>query len=77
VAGKTGSTEDNSTETFVGFTRNAVAAGIAADPANPSNHVGSAVQAQVIVAVARALRTASGDDYPDFTPPSAEIAFGA
>ncbi|GIM93339.1 transglycosylase domain-containing protein [Paractinoplanes toevensis] len=76
VAGKTGSTEDNTTETFVGFTRNAVAAGIAADPANPSNRVGSAVQAQVIVSVAKALRTASGDDYDDFTAPSTQIAFG-
>ncbi|GAA0565487.1 transglycosylase domain-containing protein [Paractinoplanes ferrugineus] len=76
VAGKTGSTEDNSTETFVGFTRAAVSAGIAADPADPSNHVGAAVQAQVIVAVAKALRAASGDGYPDFTAPSSQIAFG-
>ncbi|MEU4240137.1 transglycosylase domain-containing protein [Actinoplanes sp. NPDC026619] len=76
VAGKTGSTEDNTTESFVGFTRNAVVAGIAADPKNPSNKVGSAIQAQVIVAVGKTLRTASGDDYPDFTPPSTEIAFG-
>ncbi|MFF5290471.1 transglycosylase domain-containing protein [Paractinoplanes globisporus] len=77
VAGKTGSTEDNRTETFVGFTRTMAAAGIAADPANPSDHVGSAVESQVVTAVGKALRAAVGDgDYPDFTPPSDEIAFG-
>ncbi|GIF20731.1 membrane peptidoglycan carboxypeptidase [Actinoplanes tereljensis] len=76
VAGKTGSTEDNTTESFVGFTRKAVVAGIAADPKSSSNKVGSAIQAQVIVAVAKTLRTASGDDYDDFTAPGTQIAFG-
>jgi len=77
VAGKTGSTEDNRTETFVGFTRTAVAAGIAADPVTPSDHVGSAVEAQVVTAVGRTLRSAVGSgDYPDFTSPGAEIALG-
>jgi membrane peptidoglycan carboxypeptidase len=77
VAGKTGSTENNTTETFVGFTRSYAAAGIANDPANPNDHVGSAVEGLVVDAVARTLRTAVGDsDYPDFTPPSATIALG-
>jgi membrane peptidoglycan carboxypeptidase len=77
VAGKTGSTEDNRTETFVGFTRTMVAAGIAADPTTPSHHVGSAVESRVVTAVGRALAAAVGDgDYPDFTPPSTQIAFG-
>jgi membrane peptidoglycan carboxypeptidase len=77
VAGKTGSTEDHRTETFVGFTTTAVAAGIAADPANPSDYVGSAVEADVVTAVGRVLRAAVGDgDYADFMPPSQEIAFG-
>jgi membrane peptidoglycan carboxypeptidase len=77
VAGKTGSTEDNRTETFVGFTRTAVAAGIAADPVTPSDHVGSAVESQVVTAVGRTLRTAAGDgDYPGFTAPGAGIALG-
>ena len=77
VAGKTGSTEDHRTETFVGFTTTAVAAGIAADPTNPSDFVGSAVEADVVTAVGKVLRTAVGDvDFAYFTPPSQEIAFG-
>jgi membrane peptidoglycan carboxypeptidase len=77
LAGKTGSTEDNTTETFVGFTPTMVAAGIAADPADPSDHVGSAAEARVVTAVARTLHTAvGGQPYADFTPPSAALAFG-
>lgn len=77
VAGKTGSTENNTTETFVGFTRTYAAAGIANDPDDPSDHVGTSVEGLVVNAVARTLRTAVGDgDYPDFTPPSATIALG-
>jgi membrane peptidoglycan carboxypeptidase len=77
VAGKTGSTEDNTTETFVGFTPTMAAAGIANDPVDPSDHVGSAVETQVVTAVARTLRAAVGDaDYPGFTSPSATIALG-
>jgi membrane peptidoglycan carboxypeptidase len=77
VAGKTGSTENNTTETFVGFTRTYAAAGIANDPADPSDHVGSAVESRVVTAVAHTLRTAVGDGaYPDFDPPSATIALG-
>jgi membrane peptidoglycan carboxypeptidase len=77
VAGKTGSTEDHRTETFVGFTTTAVAAGIAADPVNPSDYVGSAVEADVVTAVGRVLRAAAGEgDYADFLPPSEQIAYG-
>jgi membrane peptidoglycan carboxypeptidase len=77
VAGKTGSTEDNRTETFVGFTRTMVAAGIAADPVTPSDHVGSAVESQVVTAVGKTLRAAAGDgSYTDFTPPSTRVAYG-
>jgi membrane peptidoglycan carboxypeptidase len=77
VAGKTGSTENNQTETFVGFTTTMAAAGIANDPADPNDHVGSAVEAQVVTAVGRTLRVAVGDgSYRDFTPPSATLAFG-
>jgi membrane peptidoglycan carboxypeptidase len=78
VAGKTGSSEDNSTETFVGFTPLMVAAGIAADPADPNDHVGTAVASQVDTAVARTLAEAlRGQPAPDFPPPSRELAFGA
>ncbi len=77
VAGKTGSTNDNRTETFVGFTPTMAAAGIANDPANPSDLVGSAVEARVVTAVAKTLRAAVGNDgYEGFTPPSTEAAYG-
>lgn len=77
VAGKTGSTENNTTETFVGFTTTMVAAGTAADPSDPQDHVGSAVESRVVDAVGHTLRYAVGDGtYPAFVPPSAAIAFG-
>jgi membrane peptidoglycan carboxypeptidase len=77
VAGKTGSTEDHATETFVGFTPAVAAAGIAADPSHPSDHVGSAVESRVVTAVARTLHMAARDSgYPSFPPPSPAIAFG-
>ncbi len=77
VAGKTGSTENNTTETFIGFTTTMAAAGTAADPADPNDHVGSAVESRVVDAVGHTLRYAVGNGtYPDFTPPSTEIAFG-
>jgi membrane peptidoglycan carboxypeptidase len=77
VAGKTGSSEDNSTETFVGFTPLLTAAGIAADPADPQDHVGTAVASQVDTAVARTLAEAlRGKPAPDFPPPSRVLAFG-
>lgn len=78
VAGKTGSSENNTTESFAGFTTTMAAAGTAADPANPSDHVGSAVEGRVVTAVAHTLRAAVGNTpYPDFTPPSAALAFGS
>jgi membrane peptidoglycan carboxypeptidase len=77
VAGKTGSTENNMTETFVGFTRTYAAAGIANDPVNPSDHVGSSVEGLVVNAVAHTLNTAVGSgDYPGFTAPTQQIALG-
>lgn len=76
VAGKTGSTEDSRTETFVGFTPTVAAAGIANDPVNPSDLVGSAVEARVVTAVGRTLRVAAGDGRETFTPPSGAIAYG-
>jgi len=77
VAGKTGSTENNQTETFIGFTTTMAAAGTAADPADPADHVGSGVESQVVDAVGRTLRAAVGAaGSPDFTPPSAGIALG-
>jgi hypothetical protein len=61
----------------VGFTPTLAAAGTAADPADPGDHVGSAVEARVVDAVARTLRHAvGGASYPDFPPPTRALAFG-
>jgi membrane peptidoglycan carboxypeptidase len=77
VAGKTGSSENNATETFVGFTPQAAAAGIAADPSNATDSVGAAVESAVAAAVAHTLMTAvQGLPVKQFTAPSATIAFG-
>ena len=77
VAGKTGSAEDNATETFVGFTPQLVAAGIAADPDDPRDRVGVDVAAQVDSAVARTLATAlRGQPTRAFPVPSITVAFG-
>jgi membrane peptidoglycan carboxypeptidase len=77
VAGKTGTSEDASTESFVGFTPQLAVASIAANPDDPADHVGSAIQRDVIVAVARTMASAlSGEPREDFDPPGAGIAFG-
>ncbi|MEH0845057.1 transglycosylase domain-containing protein [Micromonospora sp. CPCC 205711] len=74
VAGKTGSSEGNATETFVGFTPQVAVAGIAANPDDPTDAVGAAVQGQVITAVARTIATAvDGQPVRDFTAPSREL----
>ncbi|MEV5631033.1 transglycosylase domain-containing protein [Micromonospora tulbaghiae] len=71
VAGKTGSSERNATETFVGYTPQVAVAGIAANPDDATDLVGSAVQAKVIDAVARTIKTAlTGKPVADFTAPS-------
>ncbi|WP_435055695.1 transglycosylase domain-containing protein [Micromonospora aurantiaca (nom. illeg.)] len=71
VAGKTGSSERNATETFVGYTPQVAVAGIAANPDDVTDPVGSAVQAKVIDAVARTIKTAlAGKPVADFTAPS-------
>ncbi|MEW2378388.1 transglycosylase domain-containing protein [Micromonospora sp. NPDC047812] len=74
VAGKTGSSEKNATETFVGFTPQVAVAGIAANPDDPTDSVGAAVQARVIDAVARVIGTAVAEE-PEkaFAAPSREL----
>ncbi|TDB99541.1 penicillin-binding protein, partial [Micromonospora fluostatini] len=75
VAGKTGSSERAATESFVGFTPQAAVAGIAANPDDPSDSVGAAVQARVITGVAEVISTAvEGQEVRRFTPPSRELA---
>jgi membrane peptidoglycan carboxypeptidase len=77
VAGKTGSTQGNVTETFVGVTPQVAAAGIAADPANPGDAVGAGVSTAVDAAVAHVLATAlTGLPTADFPPPPADLAYG-
>lgn len=74
VAGKTGSSEKNATETFVGFTPQVAVAGIAANPDDPTDSVGAAVQAKVIDAVARVIGTAvDGEPEKAFAAPSREL----
>ena len=75
VAGKTGSTEDNATETFVATTPQLAAAGIAADPASRADAVGSGVSSSVNTAVANTLLTAlAGQPERQFTPPPPGLA---
>jgi membrane peptidoglycan carboxypeptidase len=77
IAGKTGSADNYATETFVGFTRQVAAAGIAANPDNPRDAVGSFVSAQVNEAVARTMVTAlDGLPQQNFTAPSRDLAYG-
>jgi membrane peptidoglycan carboxypeptidase len=77
VAGKTGSSENNATETFAGFTPQLAVAAIAANPDDPRDHVGAAVSPRVNAAVARTMAAAlEGQPYQDFQPPSRQIAFG-
>jgi membrane peptidoglycan carboxypeptidase len=78
VAGKTGSSEHNMTETFVGFTVQLAAAGIAADPDDPKDYVGAGIASNVDSAVARVLASASkGMPNKSFTAPSQTIAFSS
>jgi membrane peptidoglycan carboxypeptidase len=78
VAGKTGSSEYNRTETFVGITPQVAAAAIAADPDNPSNHVGYGVASSVDEAVAYTMVAAlRGMPHVGFPVPSRAIALGA
>ena len=77
VAGKTGSSELNTTETFVGFTPQIAAAGIATDPDDPADHVGAAVESSVAAAVARTMLAGlRGQPVRGFAPPGADLAFG-
>ncbi|PRY54205.1 transglycosylase domain-containing protein [Glycomyces artemisiae] len=71
VAGKTGTTDSNSTNWFVGFTPNAAAAAFVADPDSPQNYVGKSNLGKPANAVADILAAQweiNGEG--DFTPPS-------
>ncbi|MGC4809961.1 transglycosylase domain-containing protein [Micromonospora sp. DT228] len=75
VAGKTGSSERYETETVVAFTPQLAIASMAANPDDPRDAVGQAVQAQMVDAVGAVLSTAlRGQPVRDFVPPSERTA---
>jgi membrane peptidoglycan carboxypeptidase len=77
IAGKTGSSEYNATETFVGFTPQIAAAGIAVNADNPNDQVGSGVSSAVNQAVAQTMAAAlRGQPAKPFPPPSRARAMG-
>ncbi|MFR9779671.1 transglycosylase domain-containing protein [Micromonospora sp. MS34] len=76
LAGKTGSSERNATETVVAFTPQLAVATIAANPDDPQDAVGGGVQTRQIEAVGRLLAYALRDQpVLDFVPPSQAVAF--
>ncbi|MEU8335146.1 transglycosylase domain-containing protein [Micromonospora tulbaghiae] len=76
VAGKTGSSERNATETVVAFTPQLSVATIAANPDDPRDAVGGGVQKRQIAAVGRILAWSLRDEpVRDFVPPGQAVAF--
>ncbi|MEU4714712.1 transglycosylase domain-containing protein [Micromonospora purpureochromogenes] len=76
VAGKTGSSEGYESESVVAFTPQLAIASMAANPDDPRDAVGKAVQAQMVDAVGRVLLTALKDQpVRDFVPPSAAVTY--
>ncbi|HCT80530.1 MAG TPA: glycosyl transferase [Micromonosporaceae bacterium] len=78
IAGKTGSTDDGRTESFVAFTPELAAAMIAANPKEANDGVGNAIISKVYRAVANALAASlEGQPEQEFARPSDKIAFGS
>ena len=76
MAGKTGSSERYETETVVAFTPQLAVASMAANPDDPRDAVGQAVQARMVDAVGEVLAVALRDQpVRDFVPPSERTAF--
>ncbi|WP_320067543.1 transglycosylase domain-containing protein [Micromonospora sp. RTGN7] len=76
VAGKTGSSERNETETIVAFTPQLAVASIAANPDDPRDAVGLPVQARLVDVVGNVLRDTLRDEpILDFVPPSESVAY--
>ncbi|GIG62337.1 penicillin-binding protein [Longispora fulva] len=77
LAGKTGSSERNETESFAGFTPGLAAAGIAGDPDSPRNAIGASFAGNVNMAVAKTLKAGAGYGADkDFVAPDRKVAFG-
>ncbi|MGC4803463.1 transglycosylase domain-containing protein [Micromonospora sp. DT233] len=75
VAGKTGSSEGNGTESVVAFTPQLAVASIAANPDDPRDAVGWPVQARLVDVVGAVLHDALRDEpILDFVPPSDSVA---
>ncbi|WP_426505800.1 transglycosylase domain-containing protein [Dactylosporangium sp. McL0621] len=78
VAGKTGSSEYNATETFAGFTPQVAAAGIAVNADSPNDRVGSGVSSAVNQAVAQTMAAVlRGKPAQPFPAPSRARALGS
>ncbi|MFJ8581215.1 transglycosylase domain-containing protein [Micromonospora sp. NPDC093277] len=76
LAGKTGSSDGNATETVVAFTPQLSVATIAANPDDPRDAVGGGVQTRQIAAVGQVLSYVLRDQpVRDFVPPSQAVAF--
>ena len=74
-AGKTGTTDNTQTATFVGYTPQLAAAAIAADPDNPRRAVGDAYATKVDWAVGDTItRSLAGTPVRHFGTPSRKIA---
>lgn len=72
VAGKTGTTDDNRTAWFIGYTPELAAASFMADPDNPFHAVGGGNASKPIRSVAQTLRAAlAGTPVTKFRPPPA------
>ncbi|WP_406041399.1 penicillin-binding protein [Micromonospora sp. NBC_00898] len=76
LAGKTGSSDRNATETVVAFTPQLAVATIAANPDDPRDAVGGGVQARQIAAVGNLLAYAlRNQPILDFVPPNQTTAY--
>jgi membrane peptidoglycan carboxypeptidase len=74
VAGKTGTTDNNRTAWFVGYTPQLAMAAFSADPDNPFNGVGGGRASQSIRTVSQTLRDAlAGEPRRRFEPPPGSI----
>jgi membrane peptidoglycan carboxypeptidase len=77
VAGKSGTSDQDASKSFVAYTPQVAVAGIAANPDDPTDRVGISAQSGVVSAVARVIVMATaGRPEVDFTPPSRDIALG-
>jgi membrane peptidoglycan carboxypeptidase len=68
VAGKTGTTDDNRSAWFVGFTPQLAVASFMADPDNPFNAVGGGNSLKPINSAAEVLRDAWSAELPQYFP---------